>query len=204
MKQYEKIAKHIEHMSFHVVLEGMDGTGKSTLALALKDELMTEFTENDIFMIRNPSSPVLYKQMHDMPLTSFQIGMSTLADALTLCNENRYAFHNGGKIIIQDRSAIQSGIAYNLGRMSAEESFIWIKNAQYCNSKLLGDAKIVVLTNEPLREEDNHFKGQGYREYQKMVNNGLDDFGNKIIGYQCCSTPAQDAKYLLHRLLKEI
>jgi thymidylate kinase len=204
MKQYEKIAKYIEHTPFHVVFEGMDGTGKSSLALALKELLMTEFAESDILMIRNPSSPVLYKQMHEMPLTSFQIGMSTLADALTLRNNNWNAFYNGGKIIIQDRSAIQSGIAYNLGRMSTEESYIWMRNAEYFNPTLLGNAKIVVLTNEPFREEDNCFTGQGYREYQRMVHDGLDDFGNKIIGYQCCSTPAQDAKYLLNRLLKEI
>lgn len=204
MKQYEKIAKYIEHTPFHVVFEGMDGTGKSSLALALKELLMTEFAESDILMIRNPSSPVLYKQMHEMPLTSFQIGMSTLADALTLRNDNWNAFYNGKKIIIQDRSAIQSGIAYNLGRMSTEESFIWIKNAEYFNPTLLGNAKIIVLTNEPFREEDNHFKGQGYREYKRMADMGKDDFENKIIPYQCCSTPDQDAKYILHRLLREI
>lgn len=204
MKQYDKIKRYIEHTSLHIVLEGMDGTGKSTLALALKDLLTTEFYESQILMIRNPSSPTLYKQMHEMPLTSFQIGMSTLADALTLCNENWNAFHKGGKIIIQDRSAIISGLAYNVNKMNSAECNIWLRAAEYMNPMLLCDAKIFVLTNEPFAEEDNHFRGLGFSEYQRMAKFCIDDFDNKIIPYQCCSTPDQDAKYLLNRLLKEI
>ena len=160
-------------MRNHIILEGPDGTGKSSLIIEMKQLL-----ENKGFTVvtsKNPSSPKLYQQMHDGVLTPFQIAMSTLADMYTDFElKLQDARDTENVVILQDRSALISAQVYNLPKMSYYEYSIWhLSASDIFDNYYRNMADFVILTNEPFRIESNIFiNDENAKRYLKLINTG--------------------------------
>lgn len=193
-RMYNNLQRYIKDRSYHLILEGADGTGKSTLAQAIYDEASKYMP---VLMLKNPNSPDLYKQMHDGVLTSFQIAMSTLSDALEL-HIKHYEEFLSGHLIVQDRSAIVSGYVYNITGMNDAEKLIYSKSIQICGQILYDNAHIVILDNEPMREESTVFSKYtaGYKGLIARPNL----YQKKLGLYTCEGAPEDDAKTVLELL----
>lgn len=190
-RMYNNLQRYIKDRSYHLILEGADGTGKSTLAQAIYDEASEHMP---VLILKNPNSPNLYKQMHDGALTNFQIAMSTLSDALELHIKHYKEFLNG-YLIVQDRSAIVSGHVYNMASMSLTEKMIYRESIQRWKQILYENAHVLILDNKPMRKEHNVFSKYtaGYKEL--ITNRHL--YQKELGLYTCEGTPEDDAKTVL-------
>ena len=187
-------------MHNHIILEGPDGTGKSSLIAEMKQLL-----ENKGFTVvtsKNPSSLKLYQQMHEGILTPFQIAMSTLADMYTdfkLRLQNAREMEN--VVVLQDRSALISAQVYNLPKMSYYEYNIWICAALDIFDNYYRDGtQFVILTNVPHRNEDNIFiSNDNIAHYQLLaINGGL--FWQTFLSFSSGGNITESAQRLLEEL----
>lgn len=184
-------------MHNHIILEGPDGTGKSSLIIEMKRLLEKKgFT---VVTSKNPSSPKLYEQMHNGVLTPFQIAMSTLADMYTdfkLRLQNARELEN--VVILQDRSALISAQVYNLPKMSYYEYYIWICAAlDIFDNYYRNCAQFVVLTNAPHRNEDNIFiSNDNIAHYQSLAING-GHFSQTFLSFSSEGNITESARRLL-------
>lgn len=187
-------------MRNHIILEGPDGTGKSSLIAEMKQLL-----ENKGFMVvtsKNPSSPKLYQQMHDGILTPFQIAISTLADMYTDFElKLQDARDTENVVILQDRSALISAQVYNLPKMSYYEYCIWICAAlDIFDNYYRNCAQFVILTNAPHRNEDNIFiNNDNATYYQSLITSG-GHFLQNILPFSSEGNITESAQKLLKEL----
>lgn len=164
-----------------IILEGMDGTGKSTLALSMFNVLHALFPYR-VLLMRNPDDLGLYRRIHEGVYTPYEIAMNTLADALSAKN-NTYA---PGYIIIQDRSAAISSQAYNAQMMQNHEYEIYNAAMKRIAYLLIDEYTcIVLLTNKTKRIESNEFATSQLANaaYELMAEDKMDAYNNRINTY---------------------
>lgn len=184
----------------HIILEGPDGTGKSALVAEMNRLLEDKgFT---VITCKNPSSPELYKQMHDNVLTPFQIAMSTLADMYTDFKTKILKYRDRENIVIlQDRSALISSQIYNLPKMDYYEYDIWFCCAndiffQYYRS----NTQFVILTNNPHKTENNIFIDENNAtRYSNLIKSG-GEFWQAFLPFSSEGNITESARELLEEL----
>lgn len=151
MINFENIKKKLSQGQIYIILEGPDGVGKTTV-IGMLFQILHQHIPYSTFLCRNPTDQI-YKIIKSGNETPYNIGMMTLTDAIEQRRDISCSLALKNKIVIQDRSAIISGFAYNRPLMSKSEQFAYDNHVKSMSDILLSNSVIVFLTSD--RKPDN-------------------------------------------------
>lgn len=190
------IKQYCEKNWIHIILEGVDATGKTTLI----DYLLSSFLTSDILCLR-------YKQPYTNIINDYfactnksnqkpeEITALFVADAIVLrqqMNITKQIFIGGG-IILQDRHVCVSSKTYQSPHMKYEQRWSDILSSiewQVCDLSLC-----FIATNEPFVQKEEMFEDSilqvAKAEYQYLLKNKHDiDYWLPIRGIDMTNTNA--------------
>lgn len=154
---WSKWTEHLKSDRIHIILEGGDNAGKSTLARSL-NATIGHSIKCPIVDFSNPFDTELYRSIKENNYSAFTIGMMTMTEQENISKTIEMCSFFDHAIIIQDRHACISGYAYNVPYMDKSE----IDTYLYCRDNLFGadlqKSIVVIIDTDRVTDGQDKFE----------------------------------------------